>query len=99
MPVDDLGAGESSHPGATALVALAVAIFPGAAVAIGICVAAGIRDLDNAGFAVFVGVHAAASTPIGRRTERLMATALAELHARGRTSDGGSRADWPTAGS
>jgi hypothetical protein len=64
------------------IVALTVAIFPGAAIAIGICVAAGIRDLDNAGFAVFVGV-----------------VAVRALWARaGRTSDGGSRADWPTAG-
>ena len=157
------------------IVALAVAIFPGAALALGICAAAGIDDLDNEGFAVFVGVvailtalfwlgcrvrftadelvvrrmwrrrripwlavahceffkesgpagesndsgalewlsvrlrdgrrvgllpilgglseHGAASTPLGRRTERLMATALGELHARGVTIGGASLAD------
>ena len=158
-----------------AIVALAVAIFPGAAIAFGLCAALGIQDLDNEGFAVYVGVLAAltlalwlgcrvrftpdelivrrmwwprripwaavagcefskeaapagesnqsgalewlsvrtrdgrrvgllpilggliepggASTPLGRRTERLMATALAELHARGVTIGGASLAD------
>jgi hypothetical protein len=160
-----------------AIVALAVAIVPGAAIAFGICAAAGIDDLENEGFAVYLGVvtvltvllwlgcrvrftpdelvvrrmwhrrripwpavascefftesgpagesndggalewlsvrlrdgrrvgllpilgglsdHGAASTPLGRRTERLVATALAELHARGVTSGGVSLADLP----
>jgi hypothetical protein len=159
-----------------AIAALAVAIFPGAAIAFGICAAAGIDDLANEGFAVYIGVVAALtaalwlgcrvrftpdelvvrrmwlprripwgdvercefweepgpvgegndgtglqwlrvhtrdgrdvrllpilggvgergpSTPIGRHTERLMATALAELHARGVTNGGVPLAELP----
>jgi hypothetical protein len=36
-------------------VALALALVPGLFIAVAICAAAGIRDLDNAGFAVYLG--------------------------------------------